>query len=310
MQTEKIGILKETLGRFYKVGEECLFKCPKCDHYKNKLSVNVEKDAFKCWVCDYSGSSISSLIKRYGTYENRNLWREIDGKVEINDFDSILFPEIEISSPQRIALPEEFETLTHRNPPLSSLPAINYLKSRGVTTKEILEWKIGYCSTGEYKNRIIIPSFDSEGYVNYFIARTYTDDWPQYKNPPASKDIIFNDMFVDWGDDVVLVEGIFDAMKAKNAIPLLGSTLNERSLLFQRLVSRNPKIYLALDSDAEKKSLSIMKSLLEYDTNVYKVNISPFSDVGEMPREEFLERKEKASFVCGSDYLLYHTLGL
>ena len=311
MGSTKLKILQNTLGGYFKVGGECLFKCPACDHYKNKLSVNVEKNAFKCWVCDYSGTNLYFLVKRYGTHESRSDWRQLDSKIEITDFDSIFQPIVEVAPlPQRIELPEEFITLTSRNLPLSASPALNYLKGRGVGKEDILRWKIGYCPTGEYKNRIIIPSFDEEGYVNYFIARTYTGDWPQYKNPPISKDIIFNDIFTDWGNDVVIVEGAFDAIKAGNAVPILGSTLGEKNKLFQRLVSRNPKIFLALDADAEKKALRIIKNLLEYDMNVYKVDISPYSDVGEMSEEEFSERKEKASFVSGGDYLLYHTIGL
>lgn len=311
MGKTKLNILESTLGRHYRVGEERLFKCPSCDHYKNKLSVNVEKNAFKCWVCDYSGTNIYSLIKKYGTYESKNEWRALNGSVDITEFDSI-FQEDSIEEPlvQRIELPKEFITLTSNNLPTSSAPAISYLKSRGIGRREILKWRMGYCTAGEYRNRVIIPSFDNDGYVNYFIARTYTDEWPQYKNPPASKDIVFNDIFMDWESDVVIVEGVFDAVKASNAIPILGSTLNEKNKLFQRLVSRNPKIFLALDDDAEKKALRIIKNLLEYDMDIYKVNISPYSDVGEMSEKEFAERKENASFVGNGDYLLYHTLGL
>jgi predicted nucleotidyltransferase len=75
-------------------------------------------------------------------------------------------------------------------------------------------------------------------------------------------------------------------------------------------VSSDVSVYVALDSDAEKKALKLIRSLLEYDINVYRINIHPFSDVGEMSKEEFEQRKEKADFVLEGDYLLYHTLSL
>ena len=71
----------------------------------------------------------------------------------------------------------------------------------------------------------------------------------KYKNPKVSKDIIFNGLNVDWDSDIVLVEGVFHAMKCRNAIPLLGSTLRENSILFQKICERKPNVYLALDDD-------------------------------------------------------------
>tara|TARA_B100000214_G_scaffold168533_1_gene121073 strand:+ start:1237 stop:2022 length:786 start_codon:yes stop_codon:yes gene_type:complete len=261
-------------------------------------------------VCDYSGKDILKLVRKYGSYSQKSEWLELSGKVDLNEFDNLFEKEEEEEYVQRIELPKEFMTLTSRKPSLASLPALNYLKKRGYTADDILRWKVGYCLQGEYSNRVIIPSFDEEGYVNYFIARSFTEDWYRYKNPPVSRDIVFNELYIDWGEDVVLTEGIFDAMKAGNAIPLLGSTLNERSRLFQRIVTYQPNIYIALDSDAEKKSLRLIKNLLQYDIRVRKVDISPFSDVAEMTKEEFQQRKEKASFVEEGDYLLYHALSL
>lgn len=310
MFREKYEILTEVLGKPFRTGNEYLFKCPKCDHHKNKLSVNITKGVFKCWVCEYSGTTIFGLIKRYGTYEHKSRWQEFEGKIEINDFDSLFSDEEEIEYNQRVALPKGFKSLASKNLSLSALPALNYLKKRGLTESNILKWKAGYCLEGEYANRVIIPSFDEDGYVNYFVARTYVRDWPTYKNPPVSKNIVFNELFIDWSKDIIIVEGVFDAIKAGNAIPLLGSTLSEKSKLFQKLVSKDSKIYVALDPDAERKALVLIKNLIQYDMRVYKINIHPHSDVGEMTIKEFYERKEKASFVEDGDYLLYHTLNL
>ena len=310
LSRKKHKLISDILGRSYRVNEECLFRCPKCKHYKNKLSVNYDKNVFKCWVCDYSGKDILSLVRKYGSYNQKSEWLELSGKVDLNEFDN-LFEEVEEADvQQRLDLTKEFRTLTSRNPSLAASPALNYLKKRGYTREDVLHWKVGYCLEGEYANRIIIPSFDEEGYVNYFIARSFTEDWYRYKNPPASRDIVFNELYIDWTDDIILTEGIFDAMKAGNAIPLLGSTLNERSKLFQKIVAHDSTIFIALDSDAEKKSLRLIKNLLQYDIRVRKVDISPFSDVAEMTKEEFQQRKEKASFVEEGDYLLYHALSL
>jgi len=67
----------------------------------------------------------------------------------------------------------------------------------------------------------------------------------KYKNPDASKDVVFNELNIDWKDKIFLVEGVFDAIKAgTDSVPLLGSTLNENSKLFQKIVENDTAIYL------------------------------------------------------------------
>ena len=77
---------------------------------------------------------------------------------------------------------------------------------------DIQLWKIGYCPKGKYGGRIIIPSFNNNGRINYFISRSYVGHQRKYLNPSASKDFIFNELFIDWDEPVVLVEGVFDSI--------------------------------------------------------------------------------------------------
>jgi len=300
--SEKLKLLKKALGRCWTNDEEHQFHCPKCNHHKLKLSVNIDKGVFKCWICDYSGTKISPLIRRFAPSYYAD-WRLLEGEIDLDKYDTIFADEVELP-PQVIDLPENFQTLTGKKTRLKQKP-LNYLYSRGFTDTDILNWKIGFCNFGEYQDRVIVPSFDSEGNVNFFIARSYTDDWMKYKNPKVSKDIIFNDLNVDWDNDVILVEGVFDAMKCKNAIPLLGSTLRENSLLFQKICEKKPNVYLALDEDAKGKEFGIAKKLREYGIRTMSIKITPYRDIGEMPVAVVEERKQNADIVSEMDYLEY-----
>jgi hypothetical protein len=303
--TKKLDILKQILGDYYTSGHEKLFFCPKCKHHKKKLSVNLDKDAFKCWICDFSGKSVRRLVLRYGNYVQQKTWNELSGIVEITEYEKIFLAEGNVEEKiEPISLPPEFQTLCNRDLGLSSLPARRYLKDRGVTREDILFWKIGYAVSGEYAGRIIVPSFNIDGKVDYFIGRTYENDWKRYLNPPTPKDIIFNELYVDWSSDITIVEGVFDAIKAKNAIPILGSTLREGSRLFRELIRNDPRIFIALDPDAEKKADKLINTLLTYDAEVYKIDIPEGKDVGDMSHEEFLERKKAAVPMKNSDYML------
>ena len=244
------------------------------------------------------------MIRRFGSSQNKRKWDEITNQVDITEFDDLLkAPPVEEA--QKISLPEEFICLGNKNLPISAKAPLRYLKKRGITKKDIVKWKIGYCPVGQYKNRIIVPSFDDNGYCNYFIARAYTDDWLKYKNPPATKDIIFNDLYVDWSKELTLVEGVFDAIKAENAIPLLGSTLSENSHLFKKLAQINKPVFLALDADADFKTAKLVELLLQYNIETYKIDTSEFEDVGEMTKDQFKKKKDSAAFMDSNNYLLY-----
>jgi DNA primase len=207
-----------------------------------------------------------------------------------------------------IELPEEFISLCHNNIPKTGIYARNYLKLRGLTDADILKWKIGYCFSGEYRNRIIVPSFTDDGNVSYFVARSYNGDTYKYKNPRASKNIVFNELYVNWNEDLILVEGVFDAINAGNSVPILGSTLRTDSSLIKKIVFNDTPVYVALDPDAAEKERKIIKTLLKYDVELYKIDVSGYEDVGSMPKDVFEERKQKATFIDRDNYLLLDLL--
>ena len=64
----------------------------------------------------------------------------------------------------------------------------------------------------QLRRRVIIPSFDSEGFLNYFTARAIDESTRKYVNPKVKRtDIIFNELNVDWKKELVIVEGPFDS---------------------------------------------------------------------------------------------------
>jgi DNA primase len=305
-EDEKVNILKEVLGHYSREGNnQLLFKCPSCDHHKKKLSINIKKGFFKCWVCDWSGRNLYKILRRYGSYHQKQIWRQSFQQVDVNHFAEKLFGVEEIIKQQKIDLPPGFISLVNSNLPNTSIQPLNYLESRGITKKDILKWKIGYCSEGEYFSRIVVPSFDLDGDVDYYVGRTYANSWPKYTNPKISKNIIFNHLYLDFDEDLVLVEGVFDAIKAGyNSVPLLGSTITESSKLFKEIVRNDTPVYLALDSDAKKKTNKLVKLFLKYDIELYNIDVFPYGDVGEMSKEEFIVRKSSADILTADNYLL------
>ena len=48
----------------------------------------------------------------------------------------------------------------------------------------------------------------------------------------------------------------------------------------------------------------IIQTLLKYDIELYKIDVSGYEDVGYMPKEIFERRKQQASFIDNDNYLL------
>ena len=299
---KKKRILDQVLGGSFRQGSELLYPCVCCGHHKPKLSVNINKGVYKCWICDYKGKSLRRLVRRYGDFNHVYQWREFEEDPIDSDLKDLFVSIQEVE--QVVELPEEFIPLA-RPPRPTDNRARKYLSSRGVTKQDILMWRLGYCPTGQYANRIIVPSFSDKGDCSYFVARSYDNkNWPPYLNGPGSKDVVFNDLLIDWDREVILVEGVFDAIAVgQNSIPLLGSTLRDDSKLFHKIISNDTPVIMALDHDAKSKSLKIVKSLLTYDVEVRLMDTSGYKDVAEMTEHEIKKRIESAPFMNPTNYL-------
>lgn len=132
----------------------------------------------------------------------------------------------------------------------------------------------------------MFPSFDLDGALNFWVARA-TGHWlPKYTNPPVhANSIIFNEMSLDFSRPIVICEGPFDALKCgDNAVPLLGSTLDESHLLFDVIVKNGSTTIIMLDADAQRKALRIARKLAEYDINVLLARSDP--DPGAMTHKQ------------------------
>ena len=80
---------------------------------------------------------------------------------------------------------------------------------------------------------IIIPTYDEDGILNYFTARSFEKEpYVKYRNPSVSRDIIPNEHLINWRLPIIICEGLFDAIAIKrNAIPLLGKNLQHNLLM-------------------------------------------------------------------------------
>ena len=162
----------------------------------------------------------------------------------------------------------------------------------------LIRYGIGYCEEGLYSNRVIIPSYDSSGSLNYFVGRDIYDGGMKYKNPPVSKDVIGFDLFINWDEPIILCEGVFDAIAIKrNAIPLFGKTVPKK--LKRKIYEKNVNsIYILLDRDAINDSIKMIDDFMKNGIDVYFVKLTDEdpSDMGFKTTINLIKETKQTSF--------------
>lgn len=285
MEERLIELLESVLGHSKKTsGNNYAFFSPFVEHYKPKLEINVSlnsngENPWHCWISDEKGKTIRSLFRKLKV--SKEVWDE-HNSIFSRKYRYSSLPNSENNGKNELVqLPKEYIPLWKPSTSISRKHALAYLQRRGVSPKEVLKYQIGYCEDGVYKNKLIIPSYDSNGRLNFFVGRSFYDTEYKHKNPDVSKDVVGFGMFINWDLPIVICEGVFDAMAIRwNAIPLFGKS--PQSMVQTEIIKNNVKdVYLVLDSDAFKNALRFAENLMNEGINVYLVEMGE-SDPSEL----------------------------
>lgn len=261
------------------------FCCPECNpdsrDKKYNLEVNLKKKVFQCWSCAQTNNmngKLSKLFKKYGSKsyleEYRSVLKDIKASQlynfkynpnsEVDEFDDDEFDE----NSDMLELPDGVFNFDFEKDNKTQYKALNYLYNRGIKRdiieKHNIKYTINTCS--DYKNnfRIILPSYDMFGSLNFWTGRDYAghNKTKYYNYNTEKKELIFNEKLINWCSPVVLVEGPFDHIVVPNSIPLLGKILDKNFYLFNCLIERcKSNVLIFLDNDAENSATKIYKLL-------------------------------------------------
>lgn len=229
---------------------------------------------YHCWKCgdtDNMKGNLSQLIKKYGGSE---LYKEF--KDELTYIKKGLTYDISLYSGATINIEDNFLKLpkTFTNIDLSTIrykKLTDYLNERGITQDIIDRYHIGFTQWNDddwsFRSKIIIPSYDSFGDLNFFVGRDFTGKSKiKYKNCDADKKkIVFQESLINWDSDIFLVEGAIDCLMLPNSISLLGKSLMMDSELFSSLVKKsNGKIVICLDGDTNIEETKRIYNILNF----------------------------------------------
>ena len=303
MEDRLLELLESGLGKSKKTsGDNYAFYSPFVDHYKPKLEVNIRitsdgQNPWHCWISDEKGRSIKTLFKKlrvskqtwdeYNSIFSRiNRYVHSDNQIQVN----------------QVELPKEFKPMWENGSGIIQKHSWVYLQNRGITKADVMRYGIGYCSEGLYSNRVIIPSYDAKGELNYFVGRSIYKEGMKYKNPPISKNVIGFELFINWDEPIILCEGVFDAIAIKrNVIPLFGKTIPKK--LMKKIYEKQVKtIYILLDSDAYWDSIKMTDVLMRNGIDVQLIRLKD-KDPSEMGFTKVIDVIKKSSKTSFSDLI-------
>lgn len=299
--------------------EQIQINCPYCQERdglshpdgKYNLEINTYKRRFRCWKCDdpkFSGS-LGRLIRIFGTNADYEIYKSYAGTFQDYDFEEDEKEFVPVKLPAEMI---PFSQMDNTN--LDHLEAYTYIVAdRKISKEKLLKYRIGFCTTGKYFKRIIIPSYDNNGELNYFVSRTYDEKIvrSKYDNPKSNKDIIiFNECFINWDSTIYLVEGAFEMLSIPNAIPMLGKNIS--TMLFKKLKLLKPNVVVLLDPDAYKNSVELFFILhdiyVDCEERVKIVKLPTNDDLDELRRfhgdDEVIKALYTARGLTSEDYFI------
>ena len=279
-------------------------KCKSHNSQKLKLVIQIETQQYNCWVCGTSGLGIKKLASKYFpslVSEAASVFRRVSNNDSLEITSDSEYADLEL--PKGFVLLAESEKIIDPDIKASK----KYALSRGMLEEDMWYFKLCATPSGRFRNRVIMPSFDEDGNLNYYVARSiFKESRMKYINSKVpKKDIIFNEINIDWKKELTLVEGPFDLVKSNdNSTCLLGCSLKEDQKLFRKIVENSTPICLALDPDVSIKTYKIASLLNSYGISVRILDCTGFEDVGEMTKKVFFERLSSAKPFGNNDRLL------
>ena len=277
---------------------EISVRCPFCGKAgKSKMCIIIETDVYHCWVCDEKGRGLGKLIKKVAPQklqEYNEQYRSTKSPAQ----------KIEEQIPD-ISLPEDFALLAGNDflDP-DGRQILKYATSRGFTKSKLWKFRVGYSKENQWRRRLILPSFDEDGELNFITGRAIDKaNTFRYKNESVSRNtVVYNEIDVDFSRGLVLVEGPLDLIKVPyNATCLLGSSLNTESRLFHQIAKNQTPVILLLDPDVKKKVFRIADLLSDFSVDV-KVNFPPegkdINDLREDEVEHLIKTAQQYTYAC------------
>ena len=289
-------------------GKEVHFSCPVCNETRSRMYVNLNSGMVYCHNCGFKGTIVTLIQHVEGVSWSKAMLRfsQIKGNLQLPENvsnsveDKLFLGDLRKDLEKRaIPLPDEYQILTGSNNMIAKR-AVRYLHKRKITDAQIEQYEFGFCSSGDYKDRIIIPIKENDE-LRFWVARAIGNVTYMKEKSPSNEDyqiskseVIFNiDVAAREYHTAVISEGIFDAMSWGNiGVSLLGKALYDEQidilLDYRELLTDG--LYVAVDYDARSSATEIAEKLSDY----FKVKIINIPKEYDDPNKYLQKHNRKA----------------
>lgn len=209
-------------------GDEILLNSVFCEDRKHHLWCNPSggktgstTGVFHCWKSNEKGSLVKLVMHVDGcTYEQAlerldaiecGTLADLERKVQ--EIFAIREEEKKPEPVRGLELPPDCYLIED----LPSTSRFRQAAEECLKRRKIDSSRIRVCTSGRYRNRILIPYLNREGVLVYYNGRQMDDQGPKYLGPPkelgiGKGDVLFVPEWPESGSKVYITEGEFDAM--------------------------------------------------------------------------------------------------
>ncbi len=237
-------------------------ECSFCQ--REKLYVNASTGLWNCMRCGERGNmwTLATKVLDLDNYDAFRLTREIENGLK--DAPRFIQQAVREASEEEIPLPDGFRRLVNVASQAEGAYWL-YLLDRGLSEETIKAYDMGYIRAGRYMKRVIIPVRQA-GVLRSFVARSIYDVCPACHKEPcrppcrarwrkarnaddvSMAKLIFNIDRMRDGQEIVLMEGVFDALRLPNqAVCSFGAHLSREQRALIR--KRTDKVIICWDGD-------------------------------------------------------------
>jgi len=292
-------------------------ECPFCNVDQDKFSISISKKVFNCFRarCGAKGRAdkLIAHVQDISRAEARSMLGQFEA-VKLTPLATMrsAYAKSKAAEKTEIELPPEFIPCfaENRDP---QWRVVKYLRERNISQDVLLAYGVGFCVTGKFKNRILVPIKWPSGYA--FTGRDATIEFksnrfrPKYRNPPgswASEALGGWDFYIQSpGQDLVLVEGPFDMLNLANhgiaAMCLLGKVVSDsqRRLLYK--LPSDTNIFLMIDPGEKRREFDrAAAQLVGKFENLYVAKVPEGKDPGDCTEDEAFDAMDEAKKWTGA----------
>lgn len=272
-------------------------ECPWCGK-PGRFYVDAEKGHYICFKCEEAGRHLVGLLAHVEGISRGEAMRYImRNAVEFRRKET---PQSLLERIQAMSgtIPKELEDVDVPLPK-EYIPVYKdgkwkyptYLKKRGITKETARKWSIGWCRSGRYAGRIVIPIECPNG--RSFTARDTTgQQMPRYLNPKGAN---HGKLLLGWQHhniqgDVAIVEGPLDAIKMwQHGIPslaVMGKVLHPEQLSLLMMKPSGASITIILDPEEHEAPYDMAEQLACRFENIFIGTLPDGVDPGDTKQEQ------------------------